>query len=61
MKRNPIIITSRSIVPKEVLERWKSILCESVIMESDKFYCPFKDRSTMLVDDGVQFIWWMKN
>ncbi|XP_035830021.1 uncharacterized protein LOC110875657 [Helianthus annuus] len=46
-----IIDCLRSIVPKEVLERWKSILCESVIMESDKFYCPFKDRSTMLVDD----------
>ncbi|KAF5801375.1 putative transcription factor C2H2 family [Helianthus annuus] len=42
----------RSIVPKEVLERWESILCESVIMESQKFYCPFKDCSAMLVDDG---------
>ncbi|KAJ0816987.1 putative transcription factor C2H2 family [Helianthus annuus] len=42
----------RSIVPKEVLERWESILCESLIMESQKFYCPFKDCSAMLVDDG---------
>ncbi|KAM0001194.1 putative transcription factor C2H2 family [Helianthus debilis subsp. tardiflorus] len=42
----------RSIVPKEVLERWENILCESVIMESDKFYCPFKDCSAMLLDDG---------
>ncbi|KAF5807864.1 putative transcription factor C2H2 family [Helianthus annuus] len=42
----------RSIVPKEVLERWESILCESLIKESQKFYCPFKDCSAMLVDDG---------
>ncbi|XP_076890393.1 E3 ubiquitin-protein ligase RSL1-like [Bidens hawaiensis] len=42
----------RSIVPKEVLERWENILCESLINESLKFYCPFKDCSVMLVDDG---------
>ncbi|KAK9070062.1 hypothetical protein SSX86_010461 [Deinandra increscens subsp. villosa] len=43
----------RSIgVPQEVLERWEKILCESVIMEAQKFYCPFKDCSAMLVDDG---------
>uniref|UniRef100_A0A251VQ65 Putative E3 ubiquitin ligase RBR family n=1 Tax=Helianthus annuus TaxID=4232 RepID=A0A251VQ65_HELAN len=54
-----IIDCLRSIVPKEVLERWKSILCESVIMESDKFYCPFKDRSTMLVDDGGKLVSWV--
>ncbi|KAD4584899.1 hypothetical protein R6Q59_036259 [Mikania micrantha] len=42
----------RPIVPKPVLERWESILCESLILESDKFYCPFKDCSAMLVDDG---------
>lgn len=39
-------------VPKEVLERWDAALCESVIMGSQKFYCPFKDCSAMLVDDG---------
>ncbi|XP_076901238.1 E3 ubiquitin-protein ligase RSL1-like [Bidens hawaiensis] len=42
----------RSIIPNEVLERWENILCESVIMESDKFYCPFQDCSAMLVSDG---------
>ncbi|XP_076901418.1 E3 ubiquitin-protein ligase RSL1-like [Bidens hawaiensis] len=42
----------RSIVPKQVLERWENILCEALINESHKFYCPFKDCSVMLVDDG---------
>ncbi|XP_076938014.1 E3 ubiquitin-protein ligase RSL1-like [Bidens hawaiensis] len=41
-----------TIVPKEVLERWEDILCESLIMSSEKFYCPFKDCSAMMVDDG---------
>ncbi|KAI3797564.1 hypothetical protein L1987_32822 [Smallanthus sonchifolius] len=41
-----------SIVPKQVLERWESILCESLIMGTQKFYCPFKDCSAMMVDDG---------
>ncbi|KAM0005328.1 putative transcription factor C2H2 family [Helianthus debilis subsp. tardiflorus] len=45
-----------SIVPKEVLERWESILCESLIMGSEKFYCPFKDCSAMMVDDGGEAV-----
>ncbi|KAK1436938.1 hypothetical protein QVD17_02722 [Tagetes erecta] len=46
----------RSIVPTQVLERWENILCESLIMEADKFYCPFKDCSAMLVDDGGEAV-----
>ncbi|XP_071733529.1 E3 ubiquitin-protein ligase RSL1-like [Rutidosis leptorrhynchoides] len=42
----------RSIVPKQVLDRWEDVLCESLIMGSEKFYCPFKDCSAMLVDNG---------
>ncbi|XP_076929337.1 E3 ubiquitin-protein ligase RSL1-like, partial [Bidens hawaiensis] len=42
----------RSIIPNEVLERWENILCESLITESDKFYCPFQDCSALLVNDG---------
>ncbi|KAI7755548.1 hypothetical protein M8C21_008647 [Ambrosia artemisiifolia] len=45
-----------SIVPIEVLERWESILCESLIMGSEKFYCPFKDCSAMMVDDGGEAV-----
>lgn len=42
----------RSLVPKEVFERWENALCESMVLGSHKFYCPFKDCSTLLVDDG---------
>ncbi|XVF25283.1 hypothetical protein REPUB_Repub13aG0199700 [Reevesia pubescens] len=42
----------RSIVPEKVFDRWENALCESVILGSHKFYCPFKDCSAMLVDDG---------
>ncbi|KAJ7963351.1 RBR-type E3 ubiquitin transferase [Quillaja saponaria] len=41
-----------SIVPQEVLVRWETALCESSIPGSEKFYCPFKDCSALLVDDG---------
>ncbi|GKF81545.1 zinc finger, C6HC-type containing protein, partial [Tanacetum coccineum] len=30
----------RLIVPKEVLDRWENALCESLILGSEKFYCP---------------------
>ncbi|KAJ9559939.1 hypothetical protein OSB04_005099 [Centaurea solstitialis] len=46
----------RSIVPKEVLERWEDSLCESLILGSQKFYCPFKDCSAMLVNDGGETV-----
>lgn len=46
----------RSIVPREVLERWESALCESLIIASQKFYCPYKDCSAMLVDDGSETV-----
>ncbi|KAE8659582.1 agamous-like MADS-box protein AGL62-like [Hibiscus syriacus] len=42
----------RSIVPGEVFDRWENVLCESMVIASQKFYCPFKDCSAMLVDDG---------
>ncbi|CAI9267633.1 unnamed protein product [Lactuca saligna] len=45
-----------SIVPKEVLERWEDALCESLILGTQKFYCPFKDCSAMLVDDGGEAV-----
>ncbi|XP_059668860.1 probable E3 ubiquitin-protein ligase ARI3 [Cornus florida] len=42
----------RSIVTGEVFDRWENALCESMILVAQKFYCPFKDCSAMLVDDG---------
>lgn len=42
----------RSIIPQEVFDRWENALCESLVLGSEKFYCPYKDCSAMLVDDG---------
>ncbi|XP_024179433.1 probable E3 ubiquitin-protein ligase RNF217 isoform X1 [Rosa chinensis] len=46
----------RPILPPEVFERWGSALCEAVILGSEKFYCPFKDCSGMLIDDGKEVV-----
>ncbi|KAI3897331.1 hypothetical protein MKW92_047000 [Papaver armeniacum] len=45
----------RDIISSEVLDRWENALCESSLLASQKFYCPFKDCSVMLMneDDGV--------
>ncbi|XP_021731350.1 probable E3 ubiquitin-protein ligase RNF217 [Chenopodium quinoa] len=32
--------------------KWGILLCESTIVASQKFYCPFKDCSALLIDDG---------
>ncbi|KAL3512022.1 hypothetical protein ACH5RR_024739 [Cinchona calisaya] len=45
-----------SIMPKDVLERWNEVLCESIILVSQKFYCPFKDCSAMLVRESDEVI-----
>lgn len=44
------------ILPPEVFDRWLSALCEALVLESEKFYCPFKDCSAMLMDDGKEVI-----
>ncbi|XP_019263676.1 PREDICTED: E3 ubiquitin-protein ligase RNF144A-like [Nicotiana attenuata] len=46
----------REIVPKEGFDRWESDLCESLILGSQKIYCPYKDCAAMLVDDGSENI-----
>ncbi|KAF9616150.1 hypothetical protein IFM89_028616 [Coptis chinensis] len=47
----------RSFIPDEVFDRWTNALCESYfILESQKFYCPFKDCSALLVDDGGEVV-----
>ncbi|MED6192510.1 hypothetical protein PIB30_010715 [Stylosanthes scabra] len=44
----------RQIIPKEVFERWENALCENLVLAtSERFYCPFKDCSAMLVNDEV--------
>ncbi|KAL5995788.1 hypothetical protein ACLOJK_025858 [Asimina triloba] len=46
----------RPFVPAQVLERWEAALTESVILGSHKFYCPFKDCSALLIDDGEESV-----
>ncbi|KAJ9567848.1 hypothetical protein OSB04_003814 [Centaurea solstitialis] len=43
----------RLIVPKDVLIKWDETLCESMILESHKLYCPFANCSVLLVNDDV--------
>ncbi|KAF5932634.1 hypothetical protein HYC85_028805 [Camellia sinensis] len=42
----------RPRMSRDVIERWDEVLCESMIPASEKFYCPFKDCSFMLVNDN---------
>jgi len=39
--------TFRSIVPLVVLDRWQIALGKSVIPDSERFYCPYEDRSVL--------------
>ncbi|KAL6200887.1 hypothetical protein ACLB2K_024602 [Fragaria x ananassa] len=39
-----------------MFEKWGRILCEDMIIGSQKFYCPFKDCSAMLIDDGAEAV-----
>lgn len=41
----------RSILPVQVFDRWGDALCEALLLASEKFYCPYKDCSSLLVDD----------
>ncbi|KAK3029346.1 hypothetical protein RJ639_037869 [Escallonia herrerae] len=41
----------KTMIPKDVIAQWDEALCRSLISASQKFYCPFKDCSAMLVDD----------
>ncbi|KAE9587650.1 putative transcription factor C2H2 family [Lupinus albus] len=46
----------RGILPKEMFDRWGDALCEAMILENEKFYCPFKDCSALLVNDGGELV-----
>jgi E3 ubiquitin-protein ligase RNF144 len=41
----------RGIIPSELFDRWNVALCEDVV-GGDKFYCPFKDCSALLINDA---------
>ncbi|OMO86390.1 Zinc finger, C6HC-type [Corchorus olitorius] len=46
----------RNLLPREVFERWGDALCEAMIFGSERFYCPYKDCSMVLIDDGGQAV-----
>ncbi|RDX78316.1 E3 ubiquitin-protein ligase RNF144A, partial [Mucuna pruriens] len=46
----------RSIIPEEVFDRWENALCENLVLGSQKFYCPFKDCSAMLISDAEEVV-----
>ncbi|XP_056166586.1 E3 ubiquitin-protein ligase RSL1-like [Syzygium oleosum] len=41
----------RSILPPEVFDRWGNASCEALILEGERFYCPFRDCSALLIND----------
>ncbi|CAA0842153.1 RING/U-box superfamily protein [Striga hermonthica] len=38
----------QSILPEQVFDQWGYALCEAAILDTEKFYCPFKDCSALL-------------
>jgi len=46
--------TLRQLIPKETLVKWDEFLCESMIPESHKLYCPFPKCSVLLVNNGTR-------
>ncbi|KAL3819101.1 hypothetical protein ACJIZ3_005006 [Penstemon smallii] len=46
----------KSIVPKNIIARWEEALSESTILDSQKYYCPFKDCSEILLNDNDEGI-----
>ncbi|XP_058078718.1 E3 ubiquitin-protein ligase RSL1-like [Magnolia sinica] len=46
----------RPIIPAQVHERWETALSELKVLGSQRFYCPFKDCSALLIDDGGDLV-----
>ncbi|KAG6390914.1 hypothetical protein SASPL_148659 [Salvia splendens] len=44
----------RTILPREVFDRWGDALCEALILGAERFYCPYGECSALLIDDGIE-------
>ncbi|MBA0782410.1 hypothetical protein Gotri_000298, partial [Gossypium trilobum] len=44
------------ILPRDLFNRWGKALCESALLASEKFYCPYQDCSALLVNYGEKSI-----
>ncbi|CAN4092260.1 unnamed protein product [Withania somnifera] len=42
----------RFMIPKEARIEWDESVCQSMILDSQKLYCPFRDCSALLVNDS---------
>ncbi|KAJ1700492.1 hypothetical protein LUZ63_000271 [Rhynchospora breviuscula] len=49
-------VKCQELLPSEVFERWENALCESMLLDAQNFYCPFKDCSALMVDDGDETV-----
>ncbi|XP_019433748.1 PREDICTED: E3 ubiquitin-protein ligase RNF144A-like [Lupinus angustifolius] len=46
----------RGILPKEVFDRLGDALCETMILENEKFYCPYQDCLAFKVNYGGELV-----
>ncbi|CAO2841633.1 unnamed protein product [Amaranthus hypochondriacus] len=46
----------KEILPFEIYVRWGNLMCVAAIVDAQKFYCPFKDCSCLLIDDGNEMV-----
>ncbi|XP_006364589.1 probable E3 ubiquitin-protein ligase RNF217 [Solanum tuberosum] len=49
-------VSCKSIIPENVFEKWEGGLSESALLDCEKFYCPYKDCSELLIYDHDQDI-----
>ncbi|XP_055835719.1 E3 ubiquitin-protein ligase RSL1-like [Solanum dulcamara] len=42
----------RFMIPEEARIKWDELVCQSMILDSQKLYCPFRDCSALLVNDS---------
>ncbi|KAG5618547.1 hypothetical protein H5410_018371 [Solanum commersonii] len=49
-------VSCKSIIPENVFEKWERGLSESALLDCEKFYCPYKDCSELLIYDHDQDI-----
>ncbi|XP_034695790.1 uncharacterized protein LOC117921956 isoform X2 [Vitis riparia] len=50
----------KGFLPKTVVERWERAIIETLVLDSEKFYCPFKDCSAMLLNDSAEAVMMMR-
>ncbi|KAL5077247.1 hypothetical protein RYX36_016231 [Vicia faba] len=46
----------QSILPTKLIVEWESAICESSISLKQRIYCPYKNCSLLLVNDGVEAV-----